>query len=58
MPVFVVAADIPLRFSPGDGGSFLAELQQAIEDDKALQAALWPLSLNPQEVPFKYIYPQ
>jgi len=23
-----------LRFSPGDGGSFLAELQQAIEDDK------------------------
>lgn len=31
-----------LRFSPGDGGSFLAELQQAIEDDKVTLQALWP----------------
>ena len=36
----MLRASLQLRFSPGDGGSFLAELQQAIEEDKVLQAAL------------------
>ena len=30
------ASILGLRFSPGDGGSFLLELQKAIEEDKAL----------------------
>ena len=35
----MLRASLQLRFSPGDGASFLAELQQAIEEDKVLQAA-------------------